>query len=120
MSLLIFIEVEIDENETIARKKADKIVILKRTRTYTKKLRERVIHLLGGECRRCGFKDFRALQIDHVHGSGAKELNKVGRHSYHLNVIKHIRNGGRDYQLLCANCNWIKRHENEEKKQTFS
>jgi hypothetical protein len=69
--------------------------------------------LLGRKCRRCGFSDERALQIDHCGGSGVKESRELG--SYRL-YRKVLACGGKGYQLLCANCNWIKRHENNEHK----
>ena len=51
-------------------------------------------------------------QIDHVNGGGAKE------HKAMPNSVKFYRKVFEDttgmYQLLCANCNWIKRAENKE------
>lgn len=73
-------------------------------------LRTAALKLLGNKCQCCGFADVRALQIDHVKGGGTKEnrrgwkwLAKVGQHP-------------EQYQILCANCNWIKRHEKGEAK----
>jgi len=70
---------------------------------------------LGGVCCKCGFADIRALQIDHVMGNGVVERAANGRCSYSLysRVLKDSKN---KFQLLCANCNWIKRHENQEWK----
>lgn len=66
---------------------------------------------------RCGFDDVRALQIDHVNGGGTKELKgggaKLGAYYWNV-VIKSVLNNENKYQLLCANCNWIKRVENNE------
>jgi len=74
--------------------------------------RTKALSLLGGKCVRCGFDDPRALQIDHVNGDGAAE-RKARRtpRSAELNVVKGEYG---PYQLLCANCNWIKRAEREE------
>lgn len=73
---------------------------------------------LGGRCRRCGFKDPRALQIDHVDGHGVAEIvyhqERAGKVAYYKKVIRSIAMGEKKYQLLCANCNWIKRWENGE------
>ena len=70
-----------------------------------------VITKMGGECVRCGFSDYRALQIDHINGGGVREIREKGQ--YHSS--KEILKGNTDkYQLLCANCNWIKRYENKE------
>lgn len=67
---------------------------------------------LGGVCQRCGFSDDRALQIDHVHGGGRKERSSSSAGMLYRRVIASVP--GETYQLLCANCNWIKRHENQE------
>lgn len=80
-------------------------------------LRSEVYLLLGGVCNKCGFNDSRAFQIDHINGGGCTELrssifgNKI---TYYRHVIKSVKANENKYQLLCANCNWIKRHENDE------
>jgi hypothetical protein len=78
----------------------------------------RKIHeALGGVCVRCGFADRRALQVDHVGGGGCKELKKSGNSNkrfYYGKVWRSIEAGENAYQLLCANCNWIKRFEEGE------
>ena len=77
--------------------------------------REEIISLLGRKCVRCGFTDKRALQIDHVNGGGTKDTwGKKNGLTYYKEVISHLKAGGCKFQLLCANCNWIKRHENNE------
>ncbi|MBI3937123.1 MAG: hypothetical protein HY323_09110 [Betaproteobacteria bacterium] len=73
--------------------------------------RLRTIEHLGRKCRRCGFEDWRALQIDHVNGDGRKDRERDGnRYRLFRSIIAHPEK----YQLLCANCNWIKRYENGE------
>lgn len=68
-----------------------------------------------------GCTDIRALQIDHVGGGGSMELRSghgVGlAHLYRVRTdLKYSALAGTpsSYQLLCANCNWIKRHANGE------
>ena len=80
-------------------------------RGYEAKRRAKVLAHLGGKCVRCGFSDPRALQIDHVYGGGTKDLRKYRGVQYHNRVLK---DAGGQYQLLCANCNWIKRVEQKE------
>lgn len=75
-------------------------------------LRKAVIRKLGNKCKRCSFKDIRALQIDHIHGGGVKELKTLRRERMYLNILEDKEKN--KYQLLCANCNWIKRYENKE------
>lgn len=84
-------------------------------RSRARNLRQAVIGALGGKCVRCGFEDSRALQIDHINGGGHKEI-KEGNYTgtYHRNVITSFLKEENKYQLLCANCNWIKRSENNE------
>lgn len=77
-------------------------------------LRRAALAGLGGKCVSCGIADIRVLQIDHVNGGGSKERKGVGPRTHLQRVLRSIANGERHYQLLCANCNWIKRHENRE------
>jgi hypothetical protein len=74
------------------------------------KMKEAVYNKLGNVCSRCGFSDKRALQIDHVYGGGIKAGGNRG--TYYYKEILEDNNG--KYQILCANCNWIKRAENGE------
>ena len=67
-----------------------------------------------------GCKDIRALQIDHIHGGGNLQWKKLGladfqRYKYLVNLpVKELK---KDYQVLCANCNWIKKYEKGEVNQ---
>ena len=83
---------------------------------YRQRIRLAAIAILGGACVKCGFDDIRALQIDHINGGGGKEL-KISNGGNHMNkIIRSVLNKENKYQLLCANCNWIKRWENKEAK----
>ena len=74
--------------------------------------RKRLIESLGGKCVRCGFSDWRALQLDHVNGGGTKQYHKdPGTYYWRLYAGKVEP---KDIQLLCSNCNWIKRYEENE------
>lgn len=76
--------------------------------------RKSLIAKLGGVCVRCGFSDPRALCIDHVNGGGGKERKLFGgnRHRYYKMISDTADSGA--YQILCANCNSIKRIEDSE------
>lgn len=83
--------------------------------------RQAVFEKLGNKCSNpnCavigGMTDVRALQIDHINGGGTKEIRSfTNSTNYCKFVLKQINTGSKKYQLLCANCNWIKRHENNE------
>ena len=78
------------------------------------KLRNSAIESLGGVCSKCGFSDSRALQVDHINGGGTKELRSKSPSEF-LHRVLEI--GSIEYQLLCANCNWIKRSENGENRK---
>lgn len=75
-------------------------------------LRRDTLLAYGGKCVRCGFDDPRALQIDHVNGGGATERRALGLDKVLRKQFAAAGNG--EYQLLCANCNQIKKHENKE------
>jgi hypothetical protein len=78
--------------------------------------RRQMIQLMGGKCEKCGYSDFRALQVDHKDGYGSMERKSYGHCASTLRkkVIEDMARGRQKYQLLCANCNWIKRAENHE------
>jgi hypothetical protein len=94
-------------------------------RQYREK-REEVVVYLGGRCASStclwinqdgtrGCTDRRCLQIDHVKGDGAKKRKSDSSENgtvFYRKVL--TTTPGEEYQLLCANCNWIKRHENRE------
>lgn len=84
---------------------------LQYVKDYRIRIRKTVIEMYGGKCVRCGESDYRCLQLDHIHGGGIKELRSYGGTiSVYLKALKHPEK----YQLLCANCNWKKRYENDE------
>lgn len=82
---------------------------------WRNKIRNKLLGLLGNKCMKCGITDFRVLQVDHINGNGNKERRIIAScHEYHLYIINKVLKGSKDYQLLCANCNWIKRYERNE------
>jgi hypothetical protein len=77
---------------------------------------------LGGRCASptCGWvnedgtkgcTDFRILQFDHVEGGGTKDRKTFSFEKLCKDVITDVTG---KYQLLCANCNWIKAFEKRE------
>jgi len=76
-----------------------------------------LIHLLGGYvCKKCGYnKNEFALQIDHINGHGSDDVrlfkNRPQMYRYYL---KNPIIAKEKLQMLCANCNMIKMHENKE------
>lgn len=88
----------------------------KNRRDRNRKIRLEIIRLLGNKCCKCGFADVRALQLDHVKGNGKVDRSKHRSNPeiYQYYVLREIRNGSEQFQLLCANCNLIKCFENKE------
>jgi glucan-binding YG repeat protein len=72
-------------------------------------------HYSGGtmSCARCGFDDIRAISLDHVNGDGAAHRRQF-KDSWA--VFRWIKKNGypEGFQVLCMNCQFIKRHENNE------
>lgn len=83
---------------------------------YNRSVKVSAHSILGSKCVKCGFEDSRALQIDHIFGGGTKERKeyKNGITQFYKKVIESVLKKENKYQLLCANCNWIKRDENRE------
>lgn len=90
------------------------------------KIRKEIIALLGGCCanpyeqHEKPYTDVRCLQIDHIYGGGKTKKRGIKfsqdlGSSYYKEILAQLKAGSKDYQLLCANCNWIKRYENNEK-----
>ena len=78
------------------------------------KNREKIYDILGHKCIRCGFTDKRALQFDHIKGGGSKWVkSKTSRFKISAEFLK-LPNIKEEIQILCANCNWIKKFESWE------
>jgi len=61
-----------------------------------------------------GCDDLRCLQIDHKHGNGREAALIAGNTYQHYKEMLNDPDKHEKYQVLCANCNWIKRRENNE------
>jgi len=87
-------------------------------RKHAEKMKKAAYEKLGNRCNNpgCGWinydgsrgcEDPRCLQIDHVNGGGNIERKKGVRT---IGTYRHVLMDKKGlYQLLCANCNWIKR-----------
>src|SRR3990167_695336 len=86
--------------------------------------RFKILSKLGNQCAKCGINDERLLQIDHINNDGAnhrKEFIPIKWHNnkrkrepsnvdYYKKIIESINKNECRFQLLCANCNWLKRY----------
>lgn len=74
-----------------------------------------LVQFLGGKCVKCQFTNLVALQLDHIHGDGGKERqyfkSSSTMYSYYLNHLSEVK---QQLQVLCANCNWIKKEQQNE------
>ncbi len=84
---------------------------------YYYKLKAEVYSHYGMSCRSCGFSDPRALSIDHINGGGGEHCRQIGGSG--KTFYRWLRNNSfpDDFQVLCMNCQWIKRHTNNEMKR---
>lgn len=99
-------------SDPIKRAESDRM----KMRAHRARYRTRVLMFLGGRCSTCGNNDSRVLQLDHKDGGGNRDrksgptMNSIG--AYHIGrlALAHPEK----FQVLCANCNWIKRFERGE------
>jgi len=87
-------------------------------RQRAQKYKKQLYGLLGGaKCKRCGYsKDVRALQIDHINNDGHLERSTMRGQAvkYWKYYQNHPKEAKLRLQILCANCNQIKKFENYE------
>lgn len=82
---------------------------------YRARLKKSLFEALGLVCVNCGFSDSRALQVDHINGGGSKERKEKGNGTiFYKKALESFLANENKYQLLCANCNWIKRYTHNE------
>ena len=99
-------------------KAKDPIGFNKKHSDHRRSKRPVVLWFLGSFCVKCGQSDASVLHVDHIAG-GAHKLRKAGKlnerttANYNL-IAKHPGRARRELQLLCANCNWVKRWESKE------
>ena len=84
-----------------------------------------LVHMLGGKCSctgdncwhtgECGVTDIRCLQLDHIRGDGTVDRIKHGcNYGVVYYYYRHLDEARVNLQLLCANCNWVKRYNKDE------
>ena len=115
-------------NENIERVKVIRDKYYQRKREYYSqwykkhrlKRKRTLFDILGQHsCVKCGFSDIRALQFDHINGKGGQTNLRLWNHRTLTEkaigyYIMHPDEARKMFQVLCANCNWIKRTENGE------
>ena len=81
---------------------------------YVKKDKIKVFQAYSPDltCQHCGFTDLRALSIDHIKGGGTQDRKIRSGYALYRWLIKN--NFPEGFQVLCMNCQFIKRVENNE------
>lgn len=79
-----------------------------------RRLRNRLIALLGGRCAACGEEDRDKLEFDHVEGIGWVARER----SYYARLKEYEREISRGWiQLLCGDCNKGKRMRDADRRR---
>lgn len=73
------------------------------------------------KCVRCGIDDIRILSIDHINGNGAEHQRQIKeeagiKKATGIALYRWLKKHGypEGYQVMCLNCNFIKRLENKD------
>ena len=96
----------------------DKVIAY--TKQHQAETKAKAKHILSGDtlqCKRCGFDDERVLHIDHIHGGGHAERQVKSAQMIRDWIVKNPEAAREKYQLLCANCNYLKALEEKEYKR---
>lgn len=108
---------KICQNEIRRTKRKNKIGYWANEQKERQQLKEEVFNNYGGtKCCKCGFNDIRALSIDHINGGGNLHRRELFGKNAGGQFYNWLRNNGypTGFQVLCMNCQFIKRHENKE------
>lgn len=88
------------------------------TKAEERKLRIRLFKILGGaKCKYCPCQIYQCLHFDHVNGNGGKDrIKHKSNHTVWRYYVNNPELTKRELQVLCANCNYIKRWKEFNKK----
>jgi hypothetical protein len=82
---------------------------------YYKVWRLRALALYEDKCARCGITDERVLDFDHIIAYSTDKNQERNSYNIHRGLVDgEIPKS--EYQVLCRNCNHIKRLENNENR----
>ena len=71
--------------------------------------------MYGHCCAICGFTDKRALTLDHKLNNGNEERRRLGERGVYMKAKKEYLPN--EYQIICMNCQFIKRVEDKRQNQ---
>lgn len=88
----------------------------RRTLKQYHEIRQFIVKTLGSKCVKCGFSDIHILQVDHIMGGGGEQIKKLGWSNWHVYRFYRAHQDliTQELQLLCPNCNALKRIDNDE------
>jgi len=87
----------------------------RQSRNAKQRLKDKVFSAYGAVCVLCGFADRRALTLDHVLNNGAEERKAIGERGVYRRALEPQHKA--EYQVLCMNCQFIKRVEANRQNQ---
>ena len=82
--------------------------------TRYKRLRKRVLDMMGGKCAHCGCTDSRVLELHHIKGGGNRETKAIGGGAFWYNIAMGRRSTA-DLEICCRPC-----HAVEEVKRVYN
>jgi ribosomal protein L44E len=87
-------------------------------KVYNRKIKSEVLrhYSLDLKCQKCGFDNLDALTIDHINGGGREHRKKIGFGGSFYYWLRR-NNYPEGFQVLCMNCQFIKRKKNKECKR---
>lgn len=97
---------------------------LNNIKKYNQWSRERTLYfkniiydILGRSCAICGYyEDIKCLQLDHIHGNGRKQRSNKSVRNFYCYYASNLDKIKTDLQLLCINCNWLKRLQDAQER----
>lgn len=103
--------------------KNNKKYLLINHKKWANNLKEEVLAYYSNKnkpsCKRCGFSDIRALSIDHINGGGRKHFLQIKGGGTRIYQWLRSHNYPEGYQVLCMNCQFIKKLENHENRWKY-
>ena len=102
---------EMKRQSMLKRRQENPEIHRKHSRDSKAKLKAILFDMYGHVCIRCGFKDKRALTLDHKLNNGNKERKELGERGVYQKARDTFLPN--EYQILCMNCQFIKRCEDK-------
>ena len=91
----------------------DAMLLRRKPLTKYKRLRKRVMDMLGSRCVHCGCSDLRVLELHHVRGGGRRETRTIGGGAFWHNIAMGRRRTN-DLEICWKPC-----HAVEEVKRVY-